>query len=479
MTNSATEASQERQLRARLRESLAEWCRFVLREEGHEPAPHQLKLIEALQDVAEGRIRRLMVLMPPGSAKSTYTSLLFPPWWMARRGGGAVICASHTQSLAQHFGRGVRRLITSHGARLNVRLRKDARAAERFTSTRGGEYFAIGAQGAVAGRRADLIIIDDPVASFAACMQPRAREATWDWYRADLVTRLRPEGSIILVMTRWHSDDLAGRLIAAGDWTVLRMPALAEEGDALGRPPGAALWPGYETAEALAVKRRELGEFVFSALYQQNPAPKGVPLFQPGRIALREWVPGGMTVRAWDLAATPAHAGNPDWTVGLKLTRLEDGEFCVADIRRMRGTPNEVADVIRRTARDDGEAVTIGLPRDPGQAGNFQASALAALLAGYKLEISAEQGAKAIRAMPVAAQISADNFSMKQASWNRGLSRNLPIFRMGRRMTRWMRFHAPLGCLPRLARARGWRIFAGWSDESPSAGKRLRAFFFL
>jgi len=416
-----------------LRTTLAEWCRFALADQGLTPARHHLLLIDALQGVADGRTTRLMVLMPPGSAKSTYTSLLFPPWWLSRHKRGAIICASHTVSLAESFGRGIRRLIGDHGARLNVSLRDDDRAAGRFGTATGGQYYAIGAHGAVAGRRADLIIIDDPVASFAACANARGRDSIWEWYRADLVTRLRPGGAIILVMTRWHADDLAGRLMNTKGWTVLRLPALGEADDPMGRAAGEVLWPEYEDTATLQAKRMELGEYVFSSLYQQTPRPPGATLFDISKLTLCDWVTAGVSVRAWDLAATRAEGGNPDWTVGLKLTRLENGRFCVADIKRLRGGPHEVADLICRTAREDGDTVTVGLPRDPGQAAIYQVSALTALLAGYRVTVSPEQGAKEIRAMPVAAQVCAGNVCLKAAPWNDAFVDELACFPHGRK----------------------------------------------
>jgi hypothetical protein len=223
-------------------------------------------MIAALEKVADGRTNRLMLLMPPGSAKSSYASELFPAWWMARHPRGAVIAASHTASLAEHLGRRVRGLLSVHGARLGLTLRDDAHAAGRFATEGGGEYFAIGVRGAVTGRRADLALIDDPIASFADAASRAARDHLWDWYRSELVTRLKPKAAIVLVMTRWHCDDLAGRLLEQPGWTVLRLPALAEEGDPLGREPGAALWPGWEDRAALLAKRDALGEPSFAAM---------------------------------------------------------------------------------------------------------------------------------------------------------------------------------------------------------------------
>ncbi len=270
----------ELRLRRGVRTSLGEWARLALAPQGLVPARHHLLLMEALEAVSAGSVDRLMVLMPPGSAKSTYASLLFPPWFLSRHPRAQVIAVSHTAGLAEGFGRGVRGLVTEHGARLGYRLDPASRAAGRFGTSRGGSYFATGVRGPVTGRRADLLLIDDPVKGQAEVDSARVRDATWDWYRSDLVTRLRPGGRIVLVMTRWHPDDLGGRLLEAGgqwgeSWRVLRLPALAEPGDPMGRQPGEALWPEWEGVAALERRRLALGDRAFSALYQQAPVRAG------------------------------------------------------------------------------------------------------------------------------------------------------------------------------------------------------------
>ena len=272
---SAHDALTEQSLRQAIRTSLPAWATFALSSTGQVPARHHLIMMDALERVSRGETTRLMLLLPPGSAKSTYASRLFPAWWLAQHPESAIITACHTARLAEHFGRGVRGLLDEHAKRLGVRLRGDSRAAGRFTTERGGEYFGIGIHGAVTGRRADLALIDDPVASFAEAESFSAREHLWDWFRSELVTRLKPRGRIILVMTRWHCDDIAGRLIERGEWTVLRLPALADKDDLLTREPGAALWPEWESREALQAKRSLIGERHFNALYQQAPLRDG------------------------------------------------------------------------------------------------------------------------------------------------------------------------------------------------------------
>lgn len=180
--------------------SLKEWVKY--RDTGYLPALHHRLLIEHLEAVERGDIDRLMVCMPPGSAKSTYTSVEFPPWFMGRNPELNVIAASHTQDLAETFGRRARNVVASdeYRAVFGFGLNQDSQAAGRWANEQGGEYYAAGVGGAIAGRRADLVLIDDPVKSQEDADSERARARAWDWYVSDLLTRLKPGGRQICVM---------------------------------------------------------------------------------------------------------------------------------------------------------------------------------------------------------------------------------------------------------------------------------------
>ncbi len=290
--------------------------------------------------------------------------------------------------------------------------------------------------GPVVGRRADLVLIDDPVRSQAEADSPGARDRLWDWFRGDLVTRLRPGGSVVLVMTRWHPDDLAGRLADADGWRALVLPALAEADDPLGRAPGDPLWPEWEDAATLEERRAAVGERTWAAQYQQRPYLRRGGVFTAGRIGIVEaeelpTLAAAEQVRAWDLAASEATAGlDPDWTVGLRLARTATG-FVVLDVQRMRRGPAEVEAAVRAAAARDGEAVAIGLPQDPGQAGRAQVRHLVRQLAGFRVRTSPERGTKEVRAAPVAAQAEAGNLSLVRAPWNAALLEELEAFPLG------------------------------------------------
>ena len=269
--NQTEESSQHQAIRS----SLRAWASWVMAKSEQRPALHHCLLLNQLTSVCRGEIDRLMVLMPPGSAKSTYASLLFPAWWFTQHPDSSVIATSHTTSLAEHFGRQVRELVEEYGDQLGYGLHASRKAAGHWQTTAKGEYFATGIRGPLTGRRADLVIIDDPVKSHAEADSPVLRDRLWNWYRFDLTTRLKPRGRIVLIMTRWHEDDLAGRLLAQNpaEWQLIRLPALAEENDPLQRQEGAALWPDWEDEHALLRRRDTIGERAWSALYQQSPRP--------------------------------------------------------------------------------------------------------------------------------------------------------------------------------------------------------------
>jgi predicted phage terminase large subunit-like protein len=201
----------------------------------------------------------------------------------------------------------------------------------------------------------------------------------------------------------------------------------------LGREPGEALWPERFPVEALARTRAGVGEREWAALYQQRPRAGDGVLFKIEKFGTVLAAPaGGRIVRAWDLAATEQTGGrNPDWTVGLKLMRDADGRFYVLDVVRFRGSPNEVETAIVNTARQDGAAVRIGLPQDPGQAGKQQVLYLTSKLAGYRVSSSPETGSKETRAMPVASQVEVGNVALVRAAWNRPLLEELASFPAG------------------------------------------------
>jgi predicted phage terminase large subunit-like protein len=323
---------------------------------GFAPAKHHQLLIEKLEAVERGEIKRLMVFMPPGSAKSTYGSVLFPSWYMGRNKNKSVIAGSHNGELAERFGRKVRNYVdgSEFNAVFGFGLADDNKAAARWETTEGGEYFAVGVGGSVTGRRADLGIIDDPVKGREEADSETIREKVWEWYKADFFTRLKPNAAIVLIQTRWHEDDLAGKLLkdaqeGGEQWEVVSLPMEAEEGDPLGREPGEMLWAEWFTPEMIAQAKRDPRNWL--ALYQQKPRPDGGGVFKREWVMYYEGTPqdvSGSTNRYLLVDAANGKRLTNDytsmWVVGLG----GDGNYYVLDMVRDRlSLPERAAAVMR------------------------------------------------------------------------------------------------------------------------------------
>ena len=252
--------------------------------------------------------------MPPGSAKSTYTSVLFPPWFMGRNPTEPILGVSNTTELAERFSRRARNIAAS-GAYKNVfgfGVAEDAKSAGSWANERGGEFLAAGIGSAIAGRRARLGLIDDPIKSRQEADSDLIRGRQWEWYLNDFLTRLTPKAVQVIIQTRWHEDDLSGRILTreAARWSVLKLPMEATESDPMGRTRGERLWPEWFTEEMVDTAKRD--SRTWNALYQQDPAP------EEGEFFKREWFnpeavpPPGMHIyAASDYAVTE---GGGDYT---------------------------------------------------------------------------------------------------------------------------------------------------------------------
>lgn len=257
-------------------------------------------IAEKLEAVERGEIDRLMIFMPPRHGKSELASKRFPAWCLGRNPRRQIIAASYNSDLANDFGRNVRNIVAEaeYGQVFaDVTLSPDSQAANRFNTNAKGAYVAAGVGTAITGRGADIALIDDPFKDREEADSERRRELVWDWYRSTLYTRLMPGAAIVLIQTRWHEDDLAGRLLEQEpeQWEVLELPALNEE--------RGALWPEWYDEAALERIKASIGPREWSALYQQQPQPDEGTFFK------REWF------KRWESLPSLRYYGTSDYAV--------------------------------------------------------------------------------------------------------------------------------------------------------------------
>ena len=410
------------------------YCETRLAPLGHKPAEHHKLMIAALQDLADNpETDRLLEELPPGAGKSIYTSELFPAWYMGRKRGVQIIGASAVTTLAERFSRKAQSHVREMSEIMGFGLRTEK--VTDWSATNDGEYFAVGIGGSAGGRRANLIIIDDPFSDSDEADKVSNRDAVWSWYQSVVERRLKPGGKIAIVTTRWHKDDLAGRclLTEPKHWKRLRLRAQALPGevDPVGREPGEFLWPepnGEVIPYAKKLERDKESLFaackkrIWYALFQQEPIPSEGGMFDTTKILeigpLLTPASTRRTTRAWDFGATAeGGARDPDYTVGLRLT--ESGkQFVVEDIVRGRWSTTDVDRMVLETAQRDGKGVTIVIPQDPGAAGKARFESQVHMLAGFTVRKGATTGKKEVRAAPFSSQVGAGNVAvMLGAMW--------------------------------------------------------------
>ena len=248
---------------------------------------HHARMAHAFERVARGELKRLIINMPPRHTKSEFASFLFPAWFLGLYPEKKVIQTSHTAELAVGFGRKVRNLVDTeayHDIFPSLVLQADSKAAGRWNTSKGGDYFAIGVGGAVTGKGADILIIDDPHSEQEAAIaetQPEVYDKVYEWYTSGPRQRLQPGGSIVIVATRWSKKDLTGQVLKAEiqrggeEWEVIEFPAIL--------PSGNPLWPEFWSLKELTALKEELPNSKWMAQYQQNPTS------EQSAIVKRDW----------------------------------------------------------------------------------------------------------------------------------------------------------------------------------------------
>jgi len=312
-----------------------------------------LRLERFLKDVEDGKQPRLMLQMPPRHGKSLLASQYFPAWALGQHPDYEIISSSYSGSLATGFSRKVRTQLRDPAFSVlfpEAKLDKDNQNAEGWLTTKGGGFVPAGVGGAITGKGAHILIIDDPVKNAEEAESETSRQNVKDWYASTAYTRLAPKSGVLIIQTRWHDDDLSGWLEAQmrkgeGDnWEIIRYPGIAEE-DEKYRRKGEALHPARYPLAMLKKIQLAVGPRVWNALYQQNPTPDDGEYFKREQV---KYYPYGKqphlltTYAAWDFAIGKNETN--DYTVGVVIGLDEDGNFWLLDVRRGRWGSDEIID---------------------------------------------------------------------------------------------------------------------------------------
>lgn len=405
--------------------------------------PHLVHIRSQLDRVTCGEIDRLMVFLHPRIGKSEMTTIRYPVWRLERDPELKVIIGAYNTTLASKFSRKAKRI-----AENRLSLAMDRQAADDWETTKGGGMRAVGVGAGVTGEGGDLIVIDDPVKSREEANSLTYRNKVWDWYTDDLYTRLEPGGAIVLIMTRWHEDDLAGRILMSDEaalWTVIRIPANAEsqaerdeyhekiglpigQPDPLGRSPGQATCPERYDESRLKRIKTVLGNSYY-ALYQQRPTAREGDMFKRVWFEIVDNIPEKVKrVRYWDKAGTQAGG---DFTAGVKIARSEDGIFYIEDVTKGQWSAGQRERIIKQTAEADGVGTEIHIEQEPGSGGKESAESTVRNLAGFKVRADRVTGDKVTRAEPFAAQCEAGNVKILRGKWNYDYLEQLTAFPNG------------------------------------------------
>lgn len=414
-------------------------------------------------ELVAGELRKagyvgLLIQEPPRHGKSELCSHYTPSWYLGNKPDDRVILVSYEATFAATWGRKARNTFEEFaGPIFGQEVDPRSKAADRWDikGHKGGMYTA-GALGGITGRGANLLIFDDLIKNQQEAQSETLRERTWEEWKNTFRTRLEPDGVILGIGTRWHEDDVIGRLIRAqGDgpmgkldplyderadrFLVVRLPAVAEEPDdefpdpdPLGRVVGEVLFPERWPLEEL--RPHMANDLTWSALYQQRPTPKEGSLFH------EDWFeivphPGGRfrkKVRFWDTAATdPKEGEDPDWTVGLLLGRHENGLYYVLDVVRFRESPGKFEERMKATTQLDRKdrSIRYRVAQEPGSQGKLYIRVLAnTIFRGLNMRGFRETGSKYQRADLVAGAAERGEVKVVRGSWNREFLREVRRF---------------------------------------------------
>lgn len=394
--------------------------------------------------------RRLIIMVPPQHGKSTLSSQYFPAWFVGTQTDKRIVLASYETSYAETWGRKVRDILEYHGRSLfGISVQQGSAAAGRWdicsvdpttgipTKNLEGGMTATGVGGPITGKKADLLLIDDPIKDDEEAQSEIDREKKYQWYLNVSLTRVSERGIIILIQTRWHEADLAGRLIrdmeqGSGEkFDVIRLPGIAEEDEdwkddtgktIFSRPKGAPLCPELFSIETLHKRQGAMGDHNWARLYQQRPFAKGGGMFQVDKLReriVKSYPHRDLTIaagRGWDLAATEKKDSKR--TAGVKMLKTTDQRIYVAHVVLGKWTPDRRNTVMKNTS-DRERGIKIRFEHEGGSSGEDQALAVGRLLAGHRVEAVKVSGDKVARADAFAAQVNIGNvYIIDDGTWD-------------------------------------------------------------
>lgn len=364
MKPSLEQAAAELLARRRARDSLVDYARYIevpgaptVDDEDTESfmpvetqlAKHHIMMLEAIQRCIEKPYGRLMIFMPPGSAKSTYASVVAPSWLMGKIPGSKIIGVSYGSDQAKKFGRRTRSIIRQkkYANLFNTALMADQAAADEWALENTSEYMSGGILSGITGNRADFVGIDDPVKGRQDADSEVVRQRTWDEYQESILTRLKPKGSLAMTLTRWHEDDPAGRILPDNysgesgiimgkdgfEWEVLSLQAECERlDDPLGREIGQMIWPEWFDENHWRMYRRNAR--TWSALFQQRPAPDSGDYFKREWIRTVDVMPARETMSIYGASDYAVTSNGGDYTVHVIVGVDHEGRLWLLDMWR-------------------------------------------------------------------------------------------------------------------------------------------------
>lgn len=412
-------------------------------------AAHHVLALDACQRCIEAPNGRLMLFMPPGSAKSTYGSVVVPSWVMGRTPGYRMIGVSYASDLARKLGRRTRSIVRqeAYESLFGTAISADSSAADEWALENGSEYMSGGLLSGITGNRADLVVVDDPVKGRQDAESEVIRKRTIEAFDDDVRTRLKPGGSVIIIQTRWHEEDLAGSILPIGyngesgtirgrddaDWEVICLPAKAERADdPLGRKPGEYLWPEWFPRNHWAQFERK--PRTWASLYQQRPAPEEGDLFQSAWLLPYEKAPARETMRVYGGSDYAVTADGGDYTVHVVVGVDPDGRLWLLDLWRSQSSSDQWVEAFCDLVK---EWKPIGWAEETGQikagVGPFLTRRMRERQAFVAREVFPTRGDKAIRAQSIRGRMALDGLHVpRNAPWYEGFRSELLTFPTGR-----------------------------------------------